>query len=191
MATTGKEEDKMSGVRFLAPEFPFQKELPPQFYEWKKMYFGLDAQAKYESLSEKEKYYIENTLNGWARDRVSVRLAYEPSCGCNYYSWVLIDRFPMSPLIIYHKCVECKEVEYVKLKVPFLFSTELWGDFTLEDLKNSVINESWQKPYLESFKNLLCSSSVTDLNRQHMKWVNKHEKNLRKKYVREMDSKSD
>jgi hypothetical protein len=77
---------------------------------------------------------------------------YRPDCGCPIEQFVLLDRFPMSPKIL-NQCPECKKPCLSCISDPIIFNTQIGGDFSLNDLKNSVITESRQKIFLVAYKN--------------------------------------
>jgi hypothetical protein len=85
------------------------------------------------------------------RELTDVCVVYHPDCGCELDQFVVLDRFPMSAKIR-TSCPACDKGCMMEITNPPLFHTEIWGDFTLESLKTSYINDTWQKPLLESYK---------------------------------------
>lgn len=137
-----------------------------------------DGEDYYKNLSEKQKICLENRQLYLAQRQIEVSVIYNPDCGCPCDSFVLLDRFPMPGLIIASECPICKKFTNMKISDPILFHTEIWGDFTLDDLEDSIIMDTWQKYYLECYQNF-------------HSFIKAQEKLEKKNGKRKVDSKSD
>ncbi len=103
-------------------------------------------------IEEKVKYLEEILLREKIR-LCSLMVVYKPSCGCEVEQFVLLDRYPMSDKI-WVECPVCKNFCLTVISDPLVFHLPLIKeDFTLEDLKNMVITESSQKPFIEAYVN--------------------------------------
>jgi hypothetical protein len=105
-----------------------------------------------EGLDEEAKKYAEYLCKKKADELTNVMVIYRPDCGCQIEQFVLLDRFPMSPKIL-NRCPECKKACLSEISDPIIFSTQIGGDFSLEDLKNSTVTDCPQKIFLELYKN--------------------------------------
>jgi|SRR5208282_3078473 len=105
-----------------------------------------------EGTTEKQKQWIFQSLQEKAKEKTSIYVLYRPSCGCDYFESVLLDRFPMSPKI-FCKCEDCGKVSLHEIVEPIEFYIPLTKQiFLLEDLRDMPIMDGPQKPYLEAYK---------------------------------------
>ncbi len=95
----------------------------------------------------------EKELETWKLELIKRRaeensrlcVIYNPNCGCNVDQFVILDRYPMSEKIRC-LCPSCHKGCAMEISDPILFHLPLTNqDFSLEDLKNSVITASPQE----------------------------------------------
>lgn len=106
-------------------------------------------------FSEKQILAIQKSImRRFQRESLSVAVIYNPDCGCPIDHFVLLDRFPMSTKII-SSCSECKKGCLMEISEPIIFHDQLTEtDFSLEDLDEMIITDSWQYPFLLEYKHL-------------------------------------
>ena len=115
--------------------------------EYSKMIYTSDN-----NYTDQEKQWIEDLCKRKSEELTSIYVIYRPDCGCPIEQTVLLDRFPM-PKKIMIQCPECKKGCLTEISDPIIFHCPiLKQDYTREDLKEFVINESRQKEYIESYR---------------------------------------
>jgi len=79
-------------------------------------------------------------------------VVYTPSCKCEIIQDVVLDRYPMSEKII-ASCPSCKKMVHLEVSNPIKFYIPiLKKEYNLEDLKQMQTTDTWQKEYIELYK---------------------------------------
>lgn len=105
-----------------------------------------------EGTTEAQKESIYAMMKAKAQEKTYIYVLYRPSCGCDYFESVLLDRVPMSPKI-HSKCRDCGKYSLHEIVEPIEFYLPLTEQiFHLDDLRKMEITEGPQKAYLETYK---------------------------------------
>lgn len=93
-----------------------------------------------EGTTEEQKNWMKAFLNRKAQELMQVCVIYTPNCGCEYESFVVLDRYPMSKKII-SKCEVCKKGIFLEISNPIRFH-QPWDekDFELKDMIDMYIS---------------------------------------------------
>jgi len=108
-----------------------------------------------EGTTEEQKDYARAFLKHIADEQTRLCVIYNPDCGCSIDQMVVLDRYPMSPKII-SRCPECKKGCLMEISDPIRFHLPLTDqDFSLEDLKDFIVDETCDQAYLiKRYQNL-------------------------------------
>lgn len=105
-----------------------------------------------DGTTEQQKQYMYALMQEKSREKSYIYVLYRPSCGCEYFESVLLDRFPMSPKI-HSICRDCCKGSLHEIVDPIEFYLPLTEQiFTLDDLRKMEITDGPQKAYLEAYK---------------------------------------
>ena len=82
-----------------------------------------------------------------------ITVIYKPDCNCSVEKFVILDKFPMMDFFI-DRCPMCENGCLMRISDPIMFHVNLGSDMTLEEVKNMEIKDTWQRYFLEKYKNL-------------------------------------
>lgn len=90
---------------------------------------------------QKKKEYIEYYKKFIAKDLARLWVIYNPDCGCKIDQFVALDRYPMSPKIMF-KCPECNQGCLLGISDPIIFHSKLENkDYSLEEMKDVIFTD--------------------------------------------------
>ena len=104
-------------------------------------------------MTEAHKAEIKHMMDVRIRDQTYFRVIYKSDCGCDVFKTYIIDRFPMSPVIL-SRCPECKKHCHMEISNPIIFydplnDVEIPIEKFIDDYK---IMDTPQKPYIEAYQ---------------------------------------
>lgn len=118
----------------------------------KNPYEGFFVELNTEGLDPKALEMAKYLCKKKSQEMTEVCVIYHPDCGCTLEHFVVLDRYPMSPKI-HHLCPQCNKGCLLEISEPIIFSAQIGGDFSLEELKDGVTTDGPQKPFLDCYKN--------------------------------------
>ncbi len=105
-------------------------------------------------------HFTQKDKEGWlyylqkrAEDQTRLCVIYNPDCGCPIDQDFVLDRYPMSPIILC-QCPNCKKGCHMKISDPIRFYLPLTKqEIGLDELKEAYITESDQKIFIDIYRN--------------------------------------
>lgn len=111
-----------------------------------------------ESTTQEQKEFMMDYFRRIAKEKERLCVIYRPSCGCEYDSFVVLDRVPMSKKI-HHLCELCNKGCFLEISDPIVFHCP-WNekDISLYDLLDMQITEGSDQEYFIKYYHVLAKT---------------------------------
>lgn len=105
-----------------------------------------------EGFTEEMKKEFEYEIERSCKRKEMLCVIYDPSCGCQYESCVVLDRFPMSEKI-HHRCDDCRKGCMLEISDPIRFHLPMTKqDYSLYDLMDMVVMAGDQHDLIKAYQ---------------------------------------
>lgn len=102
---------------------------------------------------EEEKKLFLQLMRQRVKEDSLLYMFYKSDCDCEYWQTVLLDRYPMSEIIL-ARCHHCQKVCQSKIKRPFEFYLPLTKEtFTIEEIKKMAVQPGQQEELIKQYQN--------------------------------------